>query len=116
MEIGISAARSRLSALIAAAQRGERVFITKRGEPAVELVACPEPQEKPKGDFFSRLKAARKRLGVKDVPLEEARKLIAEFDDPAFSREVLGLGDDWEPYVRDDAVGRWPSRSRDGEA
>ena len=116
MEIGISAARPRLSALIAAAQRGDRVVITKHGEPVVELVACPEPQGRPKGDFFARLEAVRKRLGVKDVPLEEARKLIAEFDDPAFSREVLGLGDDWEPYVRDDAVSRRPSPSCDGEA
>ena len=116
MEISISAARPRLSALIAAAQRGERVIITKRGEPAVEMVACPEPREKPKGDFFTRLQAARKRLGIKDIPLEEARKLIAEFDDPAFSREVLGLGDDWEPYVRNDSAGTRPSPSHGGEA
>ena len=40
MEIGISAAKPRLSELIAAARRGERVVITERGEPAVELVAC----------------------------------------------------------------------------
>ena len=32
MELAISAAKSRLSKLIAAAQRGERVIITKRGE------------------------------------------------------------------------------------
>ena len=31
--------------------------------------------------------------------LHEARKLIAEFDDPAFSREVLGLTDDYEPLT-----------------
>ena len=35
---------------------------------------------------------------IKQVPPDEARKLIAEFDDPAFSREVLGLGDDYEPF------------------
>ena len=39
MELPISVAKPRLSELIAAAQRGERVVITKRGEPAVELVA-----------------------------------------------------------------------------
>ena len=97
MELAVSAAKPRLSELIAAAQRGERVVITKRGEPAVELVACPK-RKKPKGDFFARVKEARKRLGIKDVPREEARRLIAEFDDPALSREVLGLGDDYEPY------------------
>ena len=41
MELAVSAAKSRLSELIAAAQRGERVVITKRGEPAVELIAVP---------------------------------------------------------------------------
>ena len=98
MELAVSAAKPRLSELIAAAQRGERVVITKRGEPAAELVACPKQHEKPKGDFFTRVKEARKRLGIKDVPLQEARRLIAEFDDPALSRKVLGLGDDYEPY------------------
>ena len=64
MELGISAAKPRLSELVAAAQRGERVVITKRGEPAVELVARPKQQEKPQGDFFARVKEARERLGI----------------------------------------------------
>ena len=115
MEIGVSAARPRLSALIAAAQRGERVVITKRGEPAVELVACPKRKRRG-GIDFEKLEADCKRLGIEQLPPDEARKLIAEFDDPAFSREVLGLGDDWEPYVRDDAVSRRPSPSCNGEA
>ena len=95
MELAVSAAKPRLSELIAAAQRGERVVITKRGEPAVELVACPKRDEKPKGDFFTRVKEARERLGIKNVPLEEARKLVAEFDDPAVTRKALGLSDDY---------------------
>ena len=43
MELAISAAKPRLSELISAAQRGERVVITKRGAPAAELIACPKP-------------------------------------------------------------------------
>ena len=38
--------------------------------------------------------------GIEQVPPDEARRLIAEFDDPAFSREVLGLDDDYEPFTR----------------
>ena len=93
MELAVSAAKPRLSELIAAAQRGERVVITKRGEPAVELVACPK-REKPKGDFFTRVKEARKRLGIKDVPPDEAREFRAALFDAALSRRVLGIEDD----------------------
>ena len=39
MEVSITVAKRRLSALVAAAQRGERVVITKRGEPVAELIA-----------------------------------------------------------------------------
>ena len=92
MELAISAAKPRLSQLITAAQRGERVVITKRGEPAVELVACPKRRG---GLDLKKLRADCERLGIEQVPPDEARKLIAEFDDPAFSREVLGLPDDY---------------------
>ena len=100
MELAISAAKPRLSELIAAAQRGERVVITKRGEPAVELVACPKQRRG--GLDLKKLREDCERLGIKQVPAEEARKLIAEFDDPAFSREVLGLDDSYEPYCLPD--------------
>ena len=93
MEIAITAAKPRLSALIAAAQRGERVVITNRGEPAVELIACPK--RKGGGIDFDKLEEACKRHGIEQIPPDEARKLFAEFDDPAFSREVLGLPDDY---------------------
>ena len=94
MELAVSAAKPRLSELIAAAQRGERVVITKRGEPAVELVACPKRKRRG-GLDLEKLTADCKRLGIEQLPPDEARKLLAEFDDPAFSREVLGLPDDY---------------------
>ena len=101
MELAVSAAKPRLSELIAAAQRGERVVITKHGEPAVELVAYPKKRRG--GLDLEKLTADCKQLGIEQMPPDEARKLLAEFDDPAFSREVLGLGDDYEPYcVPDD--------------
>ena len=93
MELAISAAKPRLSELIARVQRGERVVITKRGEPAVELVACPKQRRG--GLDLKKLTADCRRLGIEQVPPDEARKLIAEFDDPAFSRRVLGLPDDY---------------------
>ena len=100
MELSISAAKPRLSELVARAQRGERVVITKRGEPAVELVACPK--ERRGGLDLKKLREDCERLGIKQVPPDEARRLIAEFDDPAFSREVLGLDDSYEPFCLPD--------------
>ena len=93
MECSISAAKRRLSELVAAAQRGDRVVITKRGEPAVELVACPK--RKRGGIDFERLEATCKRLGIEQDPPEVAKEMIAAFHDPALSRRVLGLDDDW---------------------
>ena len=93
MEIAISAAKPRLSELIAAAQRGERVVITRYGEPAVELVACPK--RKRGGINFKRLAETRRRLGIVDDPPDVAREMIAALQDPALSRKVLGLDDDW---------------------
>ncbi len=93
MQLAVSAAKPRLSELIAAAERGERVVITKRGEPAVELVACP--QRKRGGAInFERLAATKRRLGLVDDPPEVAKEMIEAFHDPAFSRQVLGLEDD----------------------
>ncbi len=95
MQLAVSAAKPRLSELIAAAQRGERVVITKRGEPAVELIACPKRKRRG-GIDFERLEATCKRLGIEQDPPEVAEKMIAAFQDPAFSREVLGLDDENE--------------------
>ena len=94
MKIAFSAAKPRLSELIAAAERGERVVITRRGEPAVELVACPKRKRRG-GIDLKRLEATCKRLGIEQDPPEVAEKMIAAFQDPAFSREVLGLDDDY---------------------
>ena len=93
MEIAISVAKPRLSELIAAAQRGEQVVITRYGEPAVELVACP--QRKRGGINFKRLAETRRRLGIVDDPPEVGKEMVAAFHDPALSRKVLGLDDDW---------------------
>ena len=94
MELAITAARPRLSELIAAVQRGERVVITKRGEPAAELVACPKRKRRG-GIDFEKLEATCKRLGIEQDPPDVAKEVIAMFHDSALSRKVLGLPDDY---------------------
>jgi prevent-host-death family protein len=44
MQIGITEAKARLSALIAAAERGEEVIITRWGRPVARLVAIRKPR------------------------------------------------------------------------
>ena len=41
MELTFPEAKARLSEIIAAAENGERVVITKHGEPAVEIIPLP---------------------------------------------------------------------------
>jgi len=83
MELGIREARARLSELVAAARNGERVIITKRGQPAAELVRY----DRRGGIDFDKLEAARRRLGIEG----DGEGWPEEFNDPALSRHVLCL-------------------------
>ena len=90
MEFALRDAKARLSELVTAAERGERVVITRHGKPAVELVRC-----RWRGPIdFDKLKAMRRRLGIRDASPEELAEWQARFEDPAFSRRVLGFEDD----------------------
>ena len=67
-------------------------MITKHGVPAAELVRC----RKRGGIDFDKLEEARRRLGIEgDAPEEEVAAWRAAFQDPAFSRRVLGLVDEF---------------------
>ena len=86
-EYALDEARVRFEEIVSDAERGERVVITKDGEPAVELVRC---RERRGGIDFDKLEADRRRLGIKG----DGERWPREFDDPAFSRQVLGLSDE----------------------
>jgi prevent-host-death family protein len=85
MELSIREAKARFSEALAAAANGERVLITKYGQPFAEIVP---PTRKNKLDFEA-LAAYQKEMGWEDGAL----KLPDNFNDPAFSRKVLGLDD-----------------------
>ena len=89
MELPLHEAENRLAELVTAAENGERVVITKDGEPAVRLVRCERKQGG--GLDWDKLDDIRRKLGIKDAPPEEAEAMIAAFHDPALSRRVLGL-------------------------
>lgn len=85
MEFVLREAKARLSELVAAAQNGEHVVITKHGVPAVELVRCHGRG----GIDFRKLAVERVRLGLEG----DRERWPDEFNDPAFSRRVLRLED-----------------------
>ena len=86
MELALREAKARLSELVVAAQNGERVVITKHGEPAVELVRC----RRRGGIDFDKLEAMRRGLGFEG----DGERWPEELNDPTFSRRVLGLDDE----------------------
>ncbi len=86
MELPIRDAKARLSELVAAARKGERVIITRHGQPTAELVRC----DRRGGIDFEKLEAARRRLGIEG----DGEGWPEEFNDPAFSRKVLGLNEE----------------------
>lgn len=83
MELSIREAKSRFAEAAAAAARGERVVITKHGHPFVELV----PARGMAGMNDERAVAVRRELGLDGLTV----RFPPEFDDPAFSRDVLRL-------------------------
>ena len=85
LELSVREAKSRFAEATAAAARGERVVITKHGKPFVEVV----PARKKGGHDFAKAAEVREQLGLTGVTIT----LPDDFDDPAFSRRVLGLED-----------------------
>jgi prevent-host-death family protein len=85
MELSIREAKARFAQAAAAAARGERVVVTKHGRPFVELV----PALRASGMDFEKAATVRRQLGLDGLKVT----LPADFDDPAFSRKVIGLDD-----------------------
>ncbi|MCB8874039.1 type II toxin-antitoxin system prevent-host-death family antitoxin [Acidisoma silvae] len=83
MELSIREVKARFAEAAAAAARGERVIVTKHGVPFVALVAV-QPAA---GMDFEKAERIRRQLGLDGVTVT----MPADFDDPAFSRQVLGL-------------------------
>ena len=85
MELSIHEAKARFAEAAAAAARGERVVVTKHGRPFIELV----PAHTASGMDFDKAAVVRRGLGLDGLKVS----LPPNFDDPAFSRQVLGLTD-----------------------
>jgi len=85
MELSIREAKARFSEAVVSVARGERVVVTKHGEPFVKLV----PASRKRGLDLEKLARLRKELGMVGI----SAALPPNFDDPGFSRQVLGIED-----------------------
>ena len=94
MDYALRDAKARLSELVTAAERGERVVITRHGKPAVELRPLTGGAVRSTSTSWKRRVAAS---GSGKRRREELAEWQARFEDPAFSRQVLGLDEDEEP-------------------
>lgn len=83
MELSIREAETRFAEAADAAARGERVVVTKDGRPFVEMV----PAQGAAGMDFAKAALVRRALGIDGLHVG----LPPDFDDPGFSRHVLGL-------------------------
>ena len=85
MEMSVREGKAQFSAIIAAAERGETVTITKHGK----VVAEVSPPRKVKNRI--NLGAGEAYLKSINFNPDGLDLWPSEFDDPAFSRAILGL-------------------------
>jgi antitoxin (DNA-binding transcriptional repressor) of toxin-antitoxin stability system len=87
MQLSIREAKARLSEAVVAMERGERVVLTRFGKEVAEL-RKPEPRKG--GVDWAAGEKFMREIGWNP---DDADLWPPEFDDPAFSRQVLGLDD-----------------------
>ncbi len=85
MQLSVREAKARFTEAANAAVGGERVVITKHGKPFVEMV----PSKPVVGIDWARAEELRRELGI----VQPEPGWEEHFNDPAFSRRVLGLED-----------------------
>ena len=97
MEMSVREARAQFSHALAAAERGERVTITKHGKPVAEI-GPPTPKKKG-GLDWDRLDKVRKELGLDKFPPDTRsdEEWFADFNDPALTRKIWNLDEDGNP-------------------
>ena len=88
MEMSVREARAQFAAALSAAERGERVTITKHGKAVAELgPPSPEPKKKWDWEEFDRV---QEQLGIAKParPLDTAWQ--EWFDGPELAQEIWG--------------------------
>lgn len=86
MEMSVREAKAQFSAALAAAERGEAVIVTRHGKPVARIMGMGAEDG---GVDWQKAAAVRAELGIAAADTG----WLDDFDDPAFSRAVLGITD-----------------------
>jgi prevent-host-death family protein len=73
--VGVYEAKTRLSELLQAVERGEEVVITNRNRPVARLVAAAPPRERP---VYGAAREAFERSGLSDEDIAKALAPMTE--------------------------------------
>jgi len=89
MEMSVREARAQFATALAAAERGERVTITKNGKPVAEL--GPPAVSKRKPIDWDELDRIQERLGI-PTPTHglSSEEWLKEFNSPEWTEELFG--------------------------
>lgn len=100
MEMSVREARANFAHALEAAERGERITITKNGKPIAEIGPAIIA---PKNTFsWERLDQVRREMGLDKSPpdLRSDEEWFADFNDPVFTRMMLGEPEEESPDQR----------------
>lgn len=89
MEMSVREARAGFAAALAAAERGERVTITKNGKPVAELGPLAESKRRKPLDW-DELDRLQVQLGIPTPSPEVASYWEKHFDSEEFNKEIWG--------------------------
>ena len=84
MRMSVREARANFASALEAAEKGERVIITKNGKAVAEL----GPPRQKVGFSFEHAEEVRKKLGLQNIELD--KRWLEDFNDPAWTRELFG--------------------------
>jgi prevent-host-death family protein len=90
MKLSVREARAQFAAALAAVEKGERVTITKNGQPVAELGPPTKPEKK--GFDWNAHERWRKENGYDKLPPDNRteEEWFADFNDPIFTDMMLG--------------------------
>lgn len=93
MELSVREARAQFASALEAAQRGERVTITKNGKPVAELGPPAPARVNPL--TRERLEEVRREFGFDKLPKDPRsnEEWLADFNDPMYTALMLGEDD-----------------------
>ena len=89
MEMSVREARAHFAAALSAAERGERVTITKHGKAIAELGPPTAPEVKKPWDW-AELDRLQEELGIPTPSPEASAYWEKHFDSPELAREIWG--------------------------